>query len=130
MRSHIEFRSEVLLEGTEPSGEKVARLLADGLPGCGFTVQRVVGEDWGWRVVVENAPFPLWIGCGHYLEDPDGHLCFIEPSRSFVRRWLKRVSTEATVERLADAIESILTIYETVSGLRWWSSNEVDLARR
>jgi len=128
MRSHVEFRSSALLDAqggeTGPKGEAVARLLAAELPGHGYQIECVDPEDWGWRVQIANSAFPLWIGCGHYQEYADGHLCFIEPSRPYIRRWLKRVPTADAVERLATAIEDILRASGAVNDLRWWTEAE------
>ena len=82
-------------------------------------------EDWGWRVDVENDAFPLWVGCGNYDDFENGFLCFIAPSKPFVRRWLSRIDTSPTVERLASALETALRQRGDVSRLRWWSDDEV-----
>ncbi len=128
MHSHLEFRSDSLLDATTdddvPRGEKVARLLAEHLCGQGFDVQRVEPEDWGWRVQVANDAFPLWIGCGHYKEYADGHLCFIEPSKPYVRRWLKRIPTSEQVERLATALENVVRTEPSTYDVRWWTDAE------
>jgi len=126
MRSHLEFRAPALVDApTEdvPAGQRVAELLAAELPRHGYRVTDVHSEDWGWRVAIANAAFPLWIGCGHYEEYADGHLCFIEPSRPYLRRWLKRVATSEVVEGLAGALEGIL--HDRASDLRWWTEAEV-----
>lgn len=129
MRSHLEFRSDSLLEAISdeeiPRGEKVAMLLAERLPEQGFHVQCVEPEDWGWRVQVSNETFPLWIGCGHYEEYADGHLCFIEPSKPYVRRWMKRISTSEQVERLATALENVVRSQPGTYDARWWTDAEV-----
>ena len=113
-----------VLEGL-PRGEHVARLLQEALPGHGFPVRDVGREDWGWRVELVPEPFELWIGCGHYQEYPDGHLCFIAPSKPYVRRWLKRISTASTVERLAAALERVVQFGGKAENLRWWTEAEV-----
>ena len=81
-------------------------------------------EDWGWAVPIDNEQFPLWVGCGNYEEYDDGFLCFIEPSKPFVRKWLSKVDTSPTVERLASALEAALRQRDDVSRLRWWSDDE------
>lgn len=129
MRSHLEFRSSELLESVpsegKPAGEAVARLLTERLPAYGFQIASVISEDWGWRIQLVHEAFPLWIGCGYYPEYPDGHLCFIEPSKPFVRRWLKRIPTSEAVERLATALEQVMRESGKASGLRWWTDAEV-----
>jgi len=84
----------------------------------------MTAEDRGWRVAVANADFPLWIGCGHYAEYPDGHLCFVEPSKPFIRRWLRRISTVERVEALANAVERIIQQSGDARDLRWWTDEE------
>jgi hypothetical protein len=128
MRSNVEFRSPDLLDAQPgagvPQGEAVATLLAEHLAHRGYSIEVVEPEDWGWRVQLHNAAFPLWIGCGHYEEYPDGHLCFIEPSKPYTGRWWKRIATEETVERLATAIEQVLRDSGKVYDLRWWTAAE------
>ena len=116
MQTHLEFRSTAFpaYPGEEEEinpgrhGKRLAEFLAKELPAYDFKVARLNAEDWGWRIDLLHDAFPLWIGCGNYEEYEEGFLCFIEPSRPFVRRWLTRVSTSATVERLASALEEIV----------------------
>jgi hypothetical protein len=92
----------------------------------GILTGEIYSEDWGWAIPVVNNAFPLWVGCGNYEEYPDGFLCFIEPSKPVVRRWVfKRIDTRAVVERVAAAIETALQSQPDVRDLRWWSKNEV-----
>jgi len=134
MRSHVEFRSAALLAeddaGEAPAGETLARLLARGLPGHGYAVRDVLAEDWGWCVRLFHDAFPLWIGCGRYEEHDDGWLCFVEPSRPFVRRRLRRVPTGEVTGPLAAAVERLLLADARVSALRWWTQAEVDAGLR
>jgi hypothetical protein len=81
--------------------------LSEELPSQGFAALRMYAEDWGWRIDFENGDFPLWLGCGNYQQYKYGFLCFIEPSRPFVRRLLKKIPTTDTVERLAGAMQMI-----------------------
>ena len=90
----------------------------------GFKPDEPGPEDWGWCVTIENPEFSLWVGCGHYQEYEDGFLCFIEPSKPFVRRWFHRIPTEAVVGRVAIVLETALKSHPDVYGLRWWSDEE------
>lgn len=129
MRTHIEFRSASLFDAHDdadiPQGETVAKLVGKGLSDRGFKIAGIICEDWGWCVKVHHDEFNPWIGCGFYPEYDDGFLCFIEPSKPFVRRWLKRIPTHELVERLAIALEDILAGSDQVRDLRWWSEAEV-----
>jgi len=95
------------------------------LPSAGFEVEDLISEDWGWSVRLPHDPLALWIGCGFYPECEDGFLCFIEPSKPYIRTWLKRLPTVQPVERLADAVERILRESKSVRDLRWWTEAEV-----
>jgi hypothetical protein len=135
MRTHVEFQSndfppeENEEEQIYPGryGKRLADFLAEELPSRGFIVRCVGPEDWGWIVELENDSFPLWVGCGNYDEFENGFLCFIDPSKPFVRKWLSRIETQPTVERLASAIDSLLQGSGKVSQLRWWSENEAHI---
>ncbi|WP_156442842.1 MULTISPECIES: hypothetical protein [unclassified Sphingomonas] len=128
MRSHLEFRAASLVDeelaNDEPAGETAARFLAATLPEHGFPVLDVFEEDWGWCVRIANETFPLWVGCGSYL-DSSGHLWFIEPSRPYVRRWLRRISTTEVIERLASVLEEIVPSVPDGADLRWWTEAEI-----
>lgn len=127
MRSHVEFRSQALLEqDTDDPGESVARLLVERLSECGYQIKEAVPEDWGWRIDIGNAAFPLWVGCGRYEQyDDGGYLVFIDPSTPYVRRGLKRLATSETVEALAGAIDQVLRQDGRVYEVRWWAEDEV-----
>ena len=132
MRTHVEFVSnefppcENEEEQINPGryGKRLAEFLADGLASYGFKVVCIGAEDWGWMVELENEAFPLWIGCGNYEEFENGFLCFIEPSKPFVRKWFLKMETGPKVEQLATAIEAVLKGSGKVSQLRWWSESE------
>jgi hypothetical protein len=132
MRTNLEFQSSDFppVRGEEEEvnpgryGKSLADFLSAALPCQGFAVTAVSAEDWGWRIDLRNEDFPLWIGCGNYEDFDDGFLCFIEPSKPFVRRWLKRIETSSTVERLGIALESILRNSGKVARLRWWAEAE------
>jgi len=133
MQTHLEFRSTAFpaCPGEEEEinpgryGKRLADFLVGELPGYDFRIARLNAEDWGWRIDLLHDAFPLWIGCGNYEEHEDGFLCFIEPSRPFVRRWFKRISTSETVERLAGALEEIIRQSGNASDLRWWTEAEM-----
>lgn len=85
----------------------------------GFKVTGLIPEDWGWMVELENEEFPLWVGCGHQNGDDDEFLCFIEPSKPFVRKWLKKIDTTSQVEKLSEALEGILEAAPEIRDIRW-----------
>lgn len=138
MKTHVEFASKLF--PAEPGedkvvnpgrfGKRLAEFLRQYLPIHGFVVKGIGPQDWGWRVELEHAAFPLWIGCGNYDEFQHGFLCFIEPSKPEIRRLFSKVDTTPTVEKLADALEQILRRNGQVSNLRWWAEDEVTPGKR
>ncbi|HEX7641959.1 MAG TPA: hypothetical protein VF450_06920 [Noviherbaspirillum sp.] len=133
MRTHVEFRSVAFpaTEGEEEEvnlglwGKMLATYLRTELSKRGLPGPEPYPEDWGWAVPLDNSEFPLWVGCGRYQEYPDGFLCFIEPSKPHVRRWFKKIDTQARVEQVANAIDSALRENVAVRDLRWWTEQEV-----
>ncbi|WP_315745059.1 MULTISPECIES: hypothetical protein [unclassified Bradyrhizobium] len=134
MRTHLEFVStafppepgEDKLVNPGLYGKRFAEFLCEQLPHHGFAVVNMKPEDWGWRIDLANSEFPLWLGCGHYQEFENGFLCFIKPSRPFVRRLLKKTSTTDTVDRLARALTEILEQSGKAQHMRWWTEDESD----
>ena len=101
MNTLVEFKSDKFppYEGEEAQinpglwGKRLAEYLQEQLPRHGLKVTCIGPEDWGWMVELENEGFPLWIGCGHQNDEPDVFLCFIEPSKPYLRRWFKKIDT-------------------------------------
>jgi hypothetical protein len=133
MQTHLEFRSTEFPadpdeeEEINPGrfGKRLAEFLVAELPRTGFAIANVNAEDWGWRIDLKHDAFPLWIGCGNHEEYEDGFLCFIEPSKPYVRRWFTRISTASSVDRLATSLDNIVRSSGKARQLRWWTEAEV-----
>jgi hypothetical protein len=72
-------------------------------------------------VELENADFPLWIGCGHQNGEADEFLCFIEPSRPFIKKWFKQIDTTSKVGRASQALAKILESDPDIREISWIS---------
>lgn len=59
-------------------GKRLAEYVNDHLPEHGVPTNGILCEDWGWLVYLNNADFPLWIGCGAMDDDDDGHGADVE----------------------------------------------------
>lgn len=131
MQSHVEFKSDKFpaYEGEEDEvnpgiwGKRLAEYLEQHLPSHGLLVRGILPEDWGWVVQLEHEPFNLWLGCACYGDD--GYLCFIEPSKPFVRRWFRKIETRPGVEPVARALDAILRADPEIRSVRWWTPEEV-----
>ena len=132
MKTHVEFRADKFPpddgeEGqTNPDlwGKRLGAYLQKKLRAEGIETGELTQEDWGWRLPVTNSPFPMWIGCGHYQEYPNGYLCFIEPSKPLIRKLFKKIDTTERVSRVAEALDRILTADPDIMAIRWWQEDE------
>ena len=75
-------------------------------------------------VELENEEFPLWIGRGHQNGEHNELLCFIEPSKPFIRRWFKKFDTRVRVINAADALRKILESDSDIYDIKWSSDIE------
>lgn len=129
MLTHVEFRSDRFpaVEGEEKLvnpglwGKRLAEFLRKSLREQGFETKEPFAEDWGWVVPVVNELFPIWIGCGHYQEYPDGFLCFIEPHEPFVRKLFKKIDTRERIATLQRALDHALVESAGIRSKRWWT---------
>ncbi len=132
MRTHVEFRSgkfppyEGEQEQVNPDlwGKRLAEYLSERLREAGIQTGEICAEDWGWGISLPHDAFPMWIGCGHSQECPDGYLVFIEPSEPVIRKFLQKIDTTGGVGRVADVLDKILTSDPDIQALRWWSDDE------
>ena len=136
--TYVEFRSDLFppYEGEEEAinsglyGKRLAEFLIAGLRAEGFECLEPVAEDWGWRVEIKNANFPLWIGCGRYQEYPDGFLCFIEPHQPVIRKLFKKIETRGRIELLQQAMEKLLAVEPGIRARRWRTHAEFNNTER
>jgi len=133
MKTHVEFRSAKFpaYPGEEDEvnpdlwGKRLAEYLYQKLREQGIETKEIFAEDWGWVVPLRHDAFPMWVGCGHYQEYPDGYLVFVEPSKPTVRKGLfKKIDTTADVEKVTGAIDRILKSDPEIQDIRWWAENE------
>lgn len=132
MKTHVEFRSDKFppYEGEEEEinpdlwGKRLGEYLKEKLLTEGIIIEELIPEDWGWCLSIKNEAFSMWIGCGHYQEYPNGYLCFVEPSKPFIRKLLKKIDTTEQVGIVVKALDKILKSDGAISNIRWWDENE------
>ncbi|MFM5949104.1 MAG: hypothetical protein ACKOPM_07730 [Novosphingobium sp.] len=130
MRTHLEFDSALFEEpegvgntyNPDIQGAKLAKFLSGEFKALGYS-GAIIEEDWGWMIDLAKDEFPTWLGCASY-SGPTGWLVFIEPSKPFVRRWLKKIDARPTVAKIADQLETILTTKGGATSLNWWSDQD------
>ena len=135
MRSHVEFRSdkfpsygnndEGLNFENAVYGKRLAEYLGEKLDLKEMTVSSIYAEDWGWCLEISHTEnYRLFIGCGHYQEYENGFLCFIEPSKPYIRKWFKKINVRETVEKVASALDAVLNKDRDIHSVRWWDEGE------
>lgn len=132
MKTHVEFRSDKFppYEGEEEKinpdlwGKRLGEYLKEKLQPEGVVVEELIPEDWGWCLPIKNEAFSMWIGCGHYQEYPNGYLCFVESSKTFIRKFLKKIDTTEEVGRVVKALDKVLNSDSEITNIRWWDENE------
>ena len=75
--------------------KEAAEFLARGLTSIGFKVIHDFPEDWGRWVEIEN-PDGYFLAVGVANFDAEGelrHKFFVEPDKSPIRKWLKKIDT-------------------------------------
>jgi len=132
VRTHVEFRSAAFPsqpgedEEVNPGrwGKSLAAFLRAELTKAGLGGGDAYAEDWGWEIPIDNAEFGLFVGCGNYEEHPDGFLCFVAPSKPYIRKLFRKIDTTARVATVADALDRILSAHPGIHSVRWWSQAE------
>lgn len=129
LRTHLEFVSDAFppYPGEDDEinpgiwGKRLAEYLCAELPAQGISPGEPFTEDWGWVIPVANERFRMSIGCSNQLE-PDGNrfLCLIEPSKPEIRKgFFKKLDTRPDIDRVASALQSILSAHPGIRELRW-----------
>jgi len=98
-------------EKTNPGlfGEELATWVRSHLIATGYDItEEPIPEDWGWVVMVQRKPFPLWVGCGN----EDGSLArwrvFVEAEPGLVQRLFKRIDTKPSANALERDLERLI----------------------
>jgi hypothetical protein len=127
MKTHAEFRSKKFppYDGEEELinpglwGKRLAEYLVQKLSEKGIKTEKIVAEDWGWYIPVQNEEFRLAVCCGHQNGDDDEFLCFTHPSKPVVKKILKSIDATPQLTRLIEALQQILSSDAEITDLVW-----------
>jgi hypothetical protein len=130
MKTHVTFRSSKFppYEGEQEEindgiwGRRLAEYLSQELTRRGVAVGKVVAEDWGCYIPVEDEAGWLGFCCGHQHGDDDEFQCFTDPSTPIVRKWFRKVDRTASLERLIGAVRAILEDDPDIREIEWRES--------
>lgn len=129
----MEFRSSKFPPDGEVNpgrfGKRLADFLSQQLPHWEVRSGPPYPEDWGWDVPVLDMGFSVWVGCGNIDGASDAFLCFVEPHKRTVRKFLRTLDTTAAVSRVVSALENVLSADPQIHEVRWReASNDVERA--
>ncbi|APG61954.1 hypothetical protein LPB140_02940 [Sphingorhabdus lutea] len=103
-------------------GAKLADFLSEQFKAHGYSGE-IIEEDWGWMVELDESTFPLWIGCSSY-DDPPEWLIQVHPNKPYVRKWFKKIDTQAEVAKISLLLEEIMTKNGGATNLKWLDEGE------
>ena len=87
----------------------------------GIKTEKIIVEDWGCYIPVQNEGFRLAICCGHQDGDGDGDefVCFTDPSTPVVKKFFKKIDATAQLTRLTEALQQILSSDPEIKEVVW-----------
>lgn len=104
-------------------GKALATWLKLKLSDCGYDVEEIIPEDWGWCVMCSRKPYLVWVGCGSIVDDdlnedatdppsPESIVwhCFPVVEVPFLRKVFRAGGARPALERLAEELEKILKV--------------------
>jgi hypothetical protein len=80
-----------------------------------------IPEDWGWIVMVQRKPFPLWVGCGNEDGNTTRWGLFVKAEPGFFQRGLKQLDPSSSVIALEQQLEGIVKAEPECSDVAWES---------
>jgi len=103
-------------------GQALALWVREKLMAQGWiTSEDPIPEDWGWLVMVQRKPFPLWVGCGNEDGNPKRWVLFVEGKPCFFQRILKRVDPSLSITTIEQQLEEIIKAEPECSDVVWES---------
>ncbi len=127
MKTQVEFRSSKFPpyagedEQINPGlwGKRLAEYLVQRLSEKGIETEKIVAEDWGYYIPVQDEEFRLGVCCGHQNGDDDQFLCFTDPSTPVVKKLFKKIDATPQLSRLTEAVRQILTSDPEIRDVVW-----------
>ena len=130
MNTRVEFRSTALPKYPDENkelinnmrwGKRLAEWIRDNLPKHEYNTEEILCEDWGWLVFLENAEFPLWIGCGILDDSTNEFAAFVTAEPNLIQRWIKRVDTTPALEQASNALAELIKSHPDIDQV-WWGN--------
>ena len=109
-------------EKTNPGrfGQALAAWIREMLVEQGYPdVESPIPEDWGWVVMVQRKPFPLWIGCGNEDERTNRWGLFVKAEPVFLGKLLVHVDPSSVVNDLEGQIERMIRAEPGCTDVAW-----------
>lgn len=123
----MEFRSDKFpaYDGEEDEinpglwGKRLAEYMVQKLAEREIKVEKIIGEDWGYYLPVQNEGLRLALCCGHQYGENDVFLCFTDPKTPIVKKLFKKIDATAQLSRLTEAVQQILSSDPEIRDIVW-----------
>lgn len=89
-------------------GKAFANWIAARLIDAGERIEGVIPEDFGWCVMLRNAQYRTWVGCGNRGESTREWGAYIAAEPSLIQRVFERIDARPEVARLTAVLQNIL----------------------
>lgn len=127
MKTFVEFRSDKFpaYDGEEDEinpglwGKRLAEYMVQKLAEREIKVEKIIGEDWGYYLPVQNEGLRLALCCGHQYGENDVFLCFTDPKTPIVKKLFKKIDATAQLSRLTEAVQQILSSDPEIRDIVW-----------
>jgi hypothetical protein len=100
---------------------RLTRLIETGLFKRAIEVKGIEKVRGYYDIDIKNQDFELGVRIGYLDNSNDGFFLFIEPHRTVVRKWFRRIDAKPAVEALQRALEQILKDDCRVRRRKWYS---------
>lgn len=108
-------------------GKRLADYLCEELSKQGIEVLDAYAEDWGWCIELKHqGKYKLIIGCCGNNQNPSEEYftCFIHPNKPTIRKWFRKIDVSSNIEKMYNALNSILTDNTHVYDVTWKINSE------
>jgi hypothetical protein len=88
-------------------GRTFARWLAERFRDRGEHVKDIVAADWGWCVILQREPYPLYVGCANRWGRTDEWGAFVEARPGLLQKIFRKVDDREAVDRIHRLLSEI-----------------------
>jgi len=90
-------------------GRELSAWLEKQFLSLGYSIEKVLAEDWGWCIICYDKSYLLWIGCsGEYYDEKLIWNCFAEAEKPLFSNPFKKINTKEALNKLDGELFELL----------------------